>query len=179
LNPERASVLDIDIDIQGNKRQSVLKALGEKYNASRKSSDDTEDWNDIRISKVQTLKTEASKSAILTACRGLGIDIDEASYLASFIKAERGIARTLSQTFYGDEENGIEPDRTFVKLMTEDYPKVWEVAQRIEGLVNGVGSHAGGVILVEEPFSEYSALMRTRSGDIITQFDLHQCEDVS
>ena len=179
LNPERASVLDIDIDIQGNKRQSVLKALGEKYNASHKSSDDTEDWNDIRISKVQTLKTEASKSAILTACRGLGIDIDEASYLASFIKAERGIARTLSQTFYGDEENGIEPDKTFVKLMTEDYPKVWEVAQRIEGLVNGVGSHAGGVILVEEPFSEYSALMRTRSGDIITQFDLHQCEDVS
>lgn len=179
LNPERASVLDIDIDIQGNRRVQVLKALGEKYNVGHKESDETIDWNDIRISKVQTLKTEASKSAILTACRGLNIDIDEASYLASFIKAERGIARTLKQTFYGDEENGIEPDRTFVKLMTEDYPKVWEVAQRIEGLINGVGSHAGGVILCETPFSDYSALMRTRSGDIITQFDLHQCEDVS
>ena len=179
LNPERASVLDIDIDIQGNRRVQVLKALGEKYNVGHKESDETADWNDIRISKVQTLKTEASKSAILTACRGLNIDIDEASYLASFIKSERGIARTLKQTFYGDEENGIEPDRTFVKLMTEDYPKVWEVAQRIEGLVNGVGSHAGGVILCETPFSDYSALMRTRSGDIITQFDLHQCEDVS
>lgn len=179
LNPERASVLDIDVDIPGNRRTQVLNALGRKYNISHKSTDDTENWNDIRISKVQTLKTEASKSAILTACRGLGIDIDEASYLASFIKAERGITHTLKQTFYGDEEAGLEPDKTFIKLMTEYYPKVWEVAQRIEGLVNGVGSHAGGVILTEEPFSEYSALMKTRSDDIITQFDLHQCEDVS
>lgn len=179
LNPERASVLDIDIDIQGNRREQVLKALGEQYNIGHTSSDNISDWNDIRISKVQTLKTEASKSAILTACRGLGVDVDEASYLASFIKAERGIARTLNQTFYGDEENGIAPDTTFVKLMTETYPEVWKVAQRIEGLINGVGSHAGGVILCETPFSDYSALMKTRSGDIITQYDLHQCEDVS
>ena len=44
-----------------------------------------------------TFKTEGSKSAILTAARGLGIDNDIAQYLASMIEAERGQLRTLNQ----------------------------------------------------------------------------------
>ena len=40
-------------------------------------------------------------------------------------------------------------------------------------------SHAGGVIIVDEPFTKSTGLMRTSSGTIITQNDLHECEDVS
>ena len=50
------------------------------------------------------------------------------------------------------------------------------VVTLIEGLVSGVGSHAGGMIIVDKPFTESTALMRTKSGDIITQYDLHMCE---
>ncbi len=38
------------------------------------------------------------------------------------------------------------PVREFVTEM-DKYPKLWNAAQKIEGLVNGVGSHAGGCIL--------------------------------
>lgn len=126
LNPERVSPLDIDTDIEGGKRPQVYKALQDEYGADR-------------VSKVLTIRTEKSKSAILTACRGLGVSPEEASYLASFIKADRGIARTLKQTFFGDEENGIAPDLKFQDLMTNKYPEVWKVAQKIEGLCCGVG----------------------------------------
>lgn len=166
LNPERVSVLDVDLDIEGGKRPQVYKALQDTYGSDR-------------VSKVLTIRTEKSKSAILTACRGLNIDPDEASYLASFIKADRGQARTLTQTFYGDEENDIPPDTKFQELMTEKYPQVWEVAQYIEGLCCGVGSHAGGVIFYDEPITKSTALMQTTNGDICTQYDLHTCEDVS
>ena len=40
-------------------------------------------------------------------CRGLGIDVDIAQYLSSMISADRGMLRTLDQTFYGDEENDM------------------------------------------------------------------------
>ena len=166
LNPERVSVLDVDLDIEGAKRPQVYKALQDEYGADR-------------VSKVLTIRTEKSKSALLTACRGLGVDPDEASYLSSFIKADRGQARTLKQTFYGDEEEGILPDKKFQDLMTNKYSKVWEVAQNIEGLCNGVGSHAGGVIFYDEPITKSTALMQTTNGDVCTQFDLHTCEDVS
>lgn len=132
-----------------------------------------------RVSKVLTLRTEKSKSAILTACRGLGVDIDIAQYLSGMIISDRGNLRTLKQTFYGDEENDFLPNKTFAYEMTEHYPEVWKVAQFIEGLICGVGSHAGGVIFVDEPFSKTTALMKTANGDIVTQYDLHDAEAAS
>ena len=53
------------------------------------------------------------KSALLTAVRGLGLTPEEGSYLSSFIVADRGQARTLSQTYYGDKENDIAPNKQF------------------------------------------------------------------
>ena len=166
LNPERVSVLDVDVDIEGRKRSQVLTHLREVYG------------ND-RVANVATFGTEKSKSAILTACRGLGIDIDIASYLSSMVKAERGILQTLDQTFYGDEEAGIKPNKQFVFEMTNNYPEVWEVAHRIEGLISRYGIHAGGVVFVDEDFTESTALMRAPDGTLITQFDLHDDEKVS
>ena len=164
LNPDRVSVLDVDIDIEGSRRADVLKSFRNIY-------------GEDRVANVLTLKTEKSKMAIQTACRGLGIDVDKALELSSYIQADRGQLRTLKQTFYGDPENGIPASNNFRYKMEEEYPQVWEVAQRIEGLINGCGIHAGGVIFVDEPFTESTALMRAPKGEIITQFDLHDAED--
>lgn len=166
LNPERVSVLDVDVDIEGGRRKQVLDHLRKVY-------------GDDRVANVATFGTEKSKSAILTACRGLGIDVDIAQYLASMIVADRGMLRTLDQTFYGDEENDWAPNKQFVYEMTENYPEVWQVAKKIEGLVCRLGEHAGGVIFVDEDFENSTALMRAPNGDIMTQFDLHDCEDCS
>ena len=163
LNPERVSVLDVDIDIEGGRRAEVLKNFRKIY-------------GEDRVANVLTLKTEKSKSAIQTACRGLGIDNDIAAYLSSFIQADRGQLRTLKQTFYGDPDNGMSASSQFRIEMEENYPEVWRVAQGIEGLINGCGIHAGGVIFVDEPFTESTALMRAPKGEIITQFDLHDAE---
>ena len=46
-------------------------------------------------------------------------------------------------------------------------------------VVNKVGEHAGGVIFVDEPFVNSTALMKVPNGDIVTQFDLHDCEKAS
>ena len=112
-------------------------------------------------------------------CRGLGIDVDIAQYLSSMIESDRGQLRTLNQTFYGDKDKGFAPNKQFVYEMTENYPEVWEVAQKIEGLVSRLGVHAGGVVFVDEPFTESAALLRAPDGTICTQFELHDLEEVS
>ena len=163
LNPERVSVLDVDIDIEGGRRAEVLKSFRQIY-------------GEDRVANVLTLKTEKAKSAVQTACRGLGIDNDIAAYLSAFIQSDRGQQRSLHQTFYGDPDNGMAASSQFKFEMEENYPEVWRVAQGIEGLINGCGIHAGGVIFVDEPFTESTALMRAPKGEIITQFDLHDAE---
>ena len=165
LNPARVSVLDIDVDIEGVRRAQTLEHLRKVYGQNR-------------VSNVATFKTEKSKSAIQTAARGLGIDVDEASYISNLIPSERGQVYTLKQTYYGDEENDIAPTQSFINEI-DKYPQLWEVAQKIEGLICGQGIHAGGVVFTDEDFTESSALMRAPDGTIITQFELHDLEDVS
>lgn len=166
LNPERVSVLDVDFDIEGRKRPNVLSKFREFY-------------GEDRVSNVTTFRTETSKAAILTAARGLEIDNDIAQYLASLITSDRGKTRTLKETFYGDTEKDFKPNSTFVNEMNNNYPELWKIAQKIEGLICGTGIHAGGVIFVDESFTNSTALMRAPDGTICTQFDLHDCEDVS
>ena len=166
LNPSRVSVLDIDTDIEGGRRADVLNTFRKVYGQDR-------------VANVATFRTEKSKSAVLTAARGVGIDVDVAQYIASLIPADRGQLRSLDQCMYGDDENGFEPIKQFIFEMTENYPELWEVAHNIEGLVCGTGIHAGGVIFVDEPFTNSTALMRAPDGTVCTQFDLHDCEDAS
>lgn len=166
LNPSRVSVLDIDVDIEGGRRKQVLDHLRKVY-------------GDDRVANVATFRTEKSKSAILTAGRGLGIDVDITQYVASLIPADRGQIRTLDQCMYGDEESGWAPVKQFVYEMTTNYPDLWEVAHKIEGLICGVGVHAGGVIFVDEPFEKSTALMRAPDGTLCTQFELHDAEAAS
>ncbi len=125
LNPERVSVLDIDFDSEGTRRQDILNKFKSVYGQDR-------------VSGVATFGTEKSKSAILTAARGLGIDNDVAQYIASLIPTERGQIWSLHDCMYG---NGVDrqPIKQFVYEMTENYPEIWTVAQKIEGLVCRLG----------------------------------------
>ena len=166
LNPERVSVLDVDFDIEGGRRAQVLQHLRNVY-------------GEDRVANVATFRTEKSKSAILTAARGLGIDVDIAQYVASLVPADRGQLRSLDQCMYGDEENGFAPIKQFVVEMTQNYPELWKVAHGIEGLICGSGIHAGGIIFVDEPFTNSTGLMRAPDGTICTAFELHDAEDAS
>lgn len=165
MNPKRVSVVDVDFDISGLKRAQVLQHLRQVY-------------GEDRVCNVLTLRTEKSKSAILTAARGLGLTPEEGAYFASFVSAERGQLYSLTQMYYGDEEKGIAPNSAFVALMDEN-PDLWEVARNIEGLICGAGIHAGGVVFNDKPFTETCSLMRAPDGTIISGFELHDVEKVS
>ena len=165
LNPQRVSPLDVDFDISGLKRSSTLEHLRKVYGQDR-------------VCNVLTLRTEKSKSAILTAARGLEMSPEEGQYLASLVNSERGQLYTLKQMYYGDEENDIPPSSTFVEEMN-NHPDLWAIAQRIEGLVCGAGIHAGGIIFNDEPFTKTASLMRAPDGTVISGFELHDAEALS
>ena len=165
LNPARVSVLDIDTDVSGLKRNQVLQHLRKTY-------------GEDRVCNVATFRTEKSKSSILTAARGLGLPPEEGQYLASLISAERGQLYSLHTMYYGNENDGIAPNKTFVEEM-DKHPDVWQVAQKIEGLISGLGIHAGGVVFNDEPFTSTASLMRAPDGTIVSGFELHDLEKCS
>lgn len=86
---------------------------------------------------------------------------------------ERGFDWTLDQCYYGDEEhNAI----TSFKDEIDQYPELWKVAHKIEGLVVSLGVHASGIVCVNGDINDYNSVMKTKSGTLVTALDLHDSE---
>lgn len=158
-------MLTIDTDVESSKRQRCIAALQHIYGADR-------------VIRVSTFRTETTKSVIKTAGRGLGINQDVVDYIASLVKSNRGIDYNLSEMYYGDEQKDIKPNKTFVSQMNK-YPQLWQAAQELEGIITGIGIHAGGVIIDDKPIYQTAGVMRTNKGDLVTCFDLDSAEKVS
>lgn len=162
LHQSRPELPDVDLDTEGSKRQQILQALRRHF-------------GEDKVLQVCTFGTEGSKSALLTACRGLGIDVDTAQYLTSLIPFERGQNWSLSDCFFGNEEKGRKPIKELINEV-EKYPRLKETALKIEGLVNKRSIHAGGVIIFNEPYYKSNAMMKAPNGTPITQFNLGDSE---
>lgn len=77
----------------------------------------------------------------------------------------------------GNDEKGRNPNREFLNEMAK-YPGLLEIVQSVEGLIVRRGQHASGVMLYNNSPTETNALMRSPNGDITTQFDLHDSEEL-
>ena len=164
IHRDRPELPDCDIDFQASKRTRLMGALkqyfenigGEVYN-------------------IATFGTETSKAALQTAARGLDYDSDLGIYISSLVPIDRGKVRTLNQCYYGDEEKGFNPIPQFIKSMNE-YPDIWEVAQKVEGTICRRGLHPCGMLIVNESFCEHNAVMKAPNGTLCSQFELHDSE---
>lgn len=122
--------MDIDIDISSHKRDLAFQKVREFM---------LENGGDVV--RVGTFKTESAKSAIQTACRGLGVPSDIGLYLSSMIPVVRGNTRSLHDTYYGNEDDDIPPVTEFVKEI-DKYEDLFETALGFEGLISGRSCHA-------------------------------------
>lgn len=205
MNDERTELGDIDIDICPSKKGTIVRKIKEERGSRFNPDIDELSRKNLGCTLVATYGTEGTKSAILTACRGYrgvgsgytrimssldnlsdpelqgkevffeGIDSDEAQYMASLIPSERGFLWPLHDVVYGNPDKDREPIALFINEVNQ-YPGLLDIMFGIEGLINKRSSHASGVILFDEDPYEFGCFMKTPKGEIITQYDLHDCE---
>lgn len=176
LNKERAELPDIDIDLATSERPKIFEKIREEK-------------GELNFLQVATFRTESSRSAIKSACRGYrgkklengkweypnGIDIDIANYLSSMVPIDRGFAWTIEEMINGNPEKDKKPKKEFINEL-EKYPGLLDTILSIEGIVCGRGQHASGVMIYNNSPFETNAIMRSPNGDLTTQFDLHRSE---
>ena len=175
---------DIDIDISPSKRPYIIDQI-KKERGSRFNEDiDDLSRRNLGAALVATFGTATTKKAIQIACKGYrseecmdGIDIDTSQYISSLVPSERGFVWSLKDCYYGNPEKGRKPISQFINAV-DSYPGLFNIMIGIEGCIVSRSSHASGVIFVDEDPYQFGAFMRTPSGDIITQFDLHDCESI-
>lgn len=160
LDSSKIELADIDIDSESAQRANILELVKQKYGHRK-------------VLSIATFKTEGTPSAIQTICRGMGIDINDAKYLSSLVPREGMAIRDMSYCLehYGQDEKCTKFINE-LKAFDEIHNGFIDNIKRVEGLICGKSSHASGVYIFKDDYTEVNALMKTPSGLHITQYDM-------
>ena len=158
LHESRPEMPDVDIDSEKSRREAIIEATRKKFGYDK-------------VLNICAFRTEGSKAALLTTCRGMGVSSDVAQYLASLIPVIRGNTTSLHVMVNGDVENEIKPNTEFINECNK-YEGLLDMAMTIEGLICGRTVHASGVIIFESPYTELNCMMRSPNGQPTTQWDM-------
>jgi DNA polymerase-3 subunit alpha len=149
MDPERNEMPDIDIDICQDGRARVLEYVREKYG---------------EIAQIITFGTMKAKAVIRDVCRVLNVPLAEADRLAKLVPND------LKMTL--DKALEVEPELKDAYDQDERTRKVIDIGRRLEGLARHASVHACGVVIADEPLTNFLPLYKASgSDDIITQFE--------
>ena len=157
LNPERVSLPDIDMDFCMDRRGEVINYVVEKYG------------ND-HVAQIITFGTLGAKAAIRDVGRVLEIPYAEVDRVAKLVPNQLNM--TLQQAL--DTEPRL-------RELVETDPKVGElmgIARSLEGLARHASTHAAGVVISEEPLTNYVPLYKGANDEIVTQYSMGDVEKI-
>jgi DNA polymerase-3 subunit alpha len=156
LNPERVSMPDFDIDFCMEGRDRVIAHVSERYGQEA-------------VSQIITFGTMAAKAVVRDVARVQGKPYGLADKLSKLIPFEVGM--TLSKAVEQSAEL-----RAFI-AENEDVAEIMDMAYALEGIVRGVGRHAGGVVIAPSALTEFVPLyVDDQSGGLVSQYDKDDVE---
>jgi DNA polymerase-3 subunit alpha len=156
MDPERNEMPDVDIDICQDGRARVLEYVRGKYG---------------HIAQIITFGTMKARAVIRDVCRVLDVPLAEADKLAKLVPVE------LKMTL--DKALDVEPELKKAYEENERYRQVIDIGRRLEGLARHASVHACGVVIADEPLTNFLPLYKQADSDeIITQFEGPMVEKV-
>jgi len=159
LNPERVSMPDIDMDFCQARRPEVLEYVAKKYGAER-------------VAQIVTFTGLEGKSIIRDCARIFSYPQSEADFFAKAIPEIPGM--TLD-TAYEMEQSKKEIDA--IINGSKEAKRIWDYANKLKGAKRGLGIHAAGVVMSEEPIYKRAPTVDV-NGQIAVQFEGKYLEDV-
>jgi DNA polymerase-3 subunit alpha len=170
LNPERASMPDIDIDFDDRRRGEMVRYAAER-------------WGSDRVAQVITFGTIKTKAALKDSARihygqpGFAIADRITKALPPAV-----MAKDIPLSGITDPSHERFKEAAEVRGLIDTDPDVrtiYETARGLEGLIRNAGVHACAVIMSSEPLTDVIPLWkRPQDGAIITGWDYPSCEAI-
>jgi DNA polymerase III subunit alpha len=171
LNPDRVSMPDFDIDFCQGNRDRVIDYVKEKYGRSA-------------VSQIATFGTMAAKAALRDVGRVLGMGYGHVDGIAKLVPAPPGKSVTLKRPGEKPDPGLIyarleAPEIEVREKNEEEVAELLSLAERVEGLVRNVGTHAGGVLIAPGKITDFCPLyMQPGSSSAVSQFDKDDVESI-
>lgn len=160
LNPDRISLPDIDIDFDEDGRERVLNWVVEKYGHER-------------VAHIITFGKMAPKMAIRDIARVKQLPLNEANRLAKLVPARPG---TTFESAYKEAPELLKEKQDAAGSLIGS---TLQSAEKIEGTVRNIGTHACGIIISKDKLIDHIPLTTAKDAKLlVTQFDGSQVENV-
>lgn len=157
LNPNRANMPDIDLDIPDNRRDEVLAYVYHKYGRNH-------------MAQIITFGTLAAKMALRDVGRVFGLSQFEMNDWAKAIPDMLKI--TLKEAYQQSQPlKNLVADSTQNRLL-------FETAQKLEGLPRHYSTHAAGIVLSQAPLTDTVALQSGGEEIELTQLPMGNVEEL-
>ncbi|TLQ51309.1 DNA polymerase III subunit alpha [Lacticaseibacillus casei] len=143
LNPARAQMPDIDLDIPDNRRGELIQYVHDKYGENH-------------MAQIITFGTFGAKQAIRDVARVFGLSQFESNTWS----------KAIPNLFHIDLKTAYEQSQP-LKNLVADSPKnrmLFQTALALEGLPRHYSTHAAGIVLSEEPLTDTVALQPSGDG---------------
>jgi DNA polymerase-3 subunit alpha len=153
LNPERIQMPDIDMDFADDRRDEVIQYVIDRYGSER-------------VAQIITFGRLLARAAIRDVGRALDYPLNEVDRVAKLIPPVP-IGLKIADAL----EQSIE-----LKTLYEGQPhikKLIDTARSVEGVARHAGTHAAGIVVADQPLTNYVPLQRaTRGESAMTQYDM-------
>ncbi len=151
LNPGRLSMPDIDMDFPEDRRGEVIEYVVQRYGSDR-------------VAQIITFGTMAARAAIRDSGRALDLPPGEVDRVAKLIPFGASIEEALESS---PELRGLYEGQDYIR-------DLMEAAKSLEGVARHASTHAAGVVITDEPLTEYVPLQKAIKGEgLITQYAMN------
>jgi len=157
LNLERVTMPDIDIDFCFERRGEVIDYVSKKYGADH-------------VAQIITLGTMAARAAIRDVGRVQRIPLAEVDRLAKLVPF--GPEVTLEKAL-----EGVKELKTLYQK-DERIKNMIDTARKLEGMARHASVHAAGVVISQDPLTEYVPLAKVDENVIVTQYPMEDLEKI-
>ncbi len=156
LNPERVSLPDFDVDFCMSRRDEVIQYVSGKYGADH-------------VAQIITYGSMKAKAVVRDVGRVLGMPYGKVDEIAKLIPNDLNITLDRAQVEEPKLRKLIQGDA--------DTARLFDIAQRLEGLHRHAGKHAAGVVIGRTPLVETAPLYKDpREGSTVVQWDMKSAE---
>ena len=152
LNPDRVSLPDIDIDFCYERRGEVIDYVTRKYSKEN-------------VAQVITFGTMKARAVIRDVGRVMGINYGNVDRIAKLVPEELGI--TLERALK------IEPELRNLYKSDPQIRELIDISTELEGLNRHASTHAAGVVISDQPLTDYVPLHKTTEGQISTGYEMN------
>ena len=158
LNPSRVSMPDFDIDFCQERRDEVIRYVQEKYGKDR-------------VAQIITYGKLQARAVLRDVGRVLQMPFGQVDRICKLVPSNPANPVTLAQAIEGEPR--LQEARDEDPLVG----RLFDIAQKLEGLYRHASTHAAGIVIGDRPLIELVPLYRDPRSDLpATQFNLKWVE---